>query len=224
MEDVRRLFAARTTGGSPPSAAAAALVALFEEDGEARVVLIRRAAGLARNPGEMAFPGGKVEPGEEMVAAALREAEEEVGLGPAAVDVIGWLDVVTGRRSGSEPSFSSRNPPREGGNSAENASGVMVLPVVGVLRGRPALVPAATEVDEVSDIALSALAACCRTELWDERDMYFFDLGDDIGGDVVWGLTARVLYQLLADLTGRTGPPGSAPAPAPEGTSRPAPS
>ncbi|MGH9223481.1 MAG: NUDIX hydrolase [Acidimicrobiales bacterium] len=184
-------------GDDPPQAVAAALVAAFEEDGQARVVLIRRATGLALNPGEMAFPGGKVEPGEAMVDAALREATEEVGLDPSAVEVVGWLDRVTGRQSGS-----------------------VVLPVVGLLQARPVLIPAAAEVDEVSDIALSALLSCCSTEVWGERDMYFFEAGQDI----IWGLTARVLYQLLCRLTERTAPPGPAPAPAPGGTSPPAPS
>ena len=201
---MRRAVGAPPTG-EPSRAVAAALVAVFEEDGQARVVLIRRATGLTLNPGEMAFPGGKVEPNEGMVEAALREAEEEVALPPSAVEVVGWLDLVTGRQSGS-----------------------VVLPVVGLLRERPQLVPAAAEVDAVTDIALSDLLGSCRTELWDDRSMYFFDLGDDTGGgaesDIVWGLTARVLYQLLCKLTERTAQPAAAPTPGPGGTSPPAPS
>ena len=138
-----------------------------------------------------------VDAGEGMVDAALREAEEEVGLPPDAVEVIGWLDVVTGRKTGQT-----------------------VLPVVGVLRARPELVLSPAEVAEVTDVSVSDLLARCTTELWDDRSMYFFDLGED----VVWGLTARVLYQLLCLLTGRTAPPGSVPAPAPGGTSPPGPS
>ena len=187
MDDVRAVCAS-PAGAVPPDAVAAALVAVFEEGGEARIVLIRRALRLPLNPGEMAFPGGMVEAGETMVEAALREADEEVGLPPEAVEVVGWLDVVTGKQSGST-----------------------VLPVVGVLRERPALVPFEAEVVAVTDVAMSGLLGCCRTEWWDERDMYFFDLGEDL----VWGLTARVLYDLLCRLSGRAAPPGSAPAPEP---------
>jgi 8-oxo-dGTP pyrophosphatase MutT (NUDIX family) len=72
------------TEGKP----AAVLVALFEERGEARVVLTRRAATLRSHTGEVAFPGGRLEPGEEPLTAALREAAEEVGLNPASVEVV----------------------------------------------------------------------------------------------------------------------------------------
>ena len=61
------------------------LVALFEEDGEARVLLTRRTATLPSHRGEVSFPGGKVIEGEELLVAALREADEEIGLEPARV-------------------------------------------------------------------------------------------------------------------------------------------
>jgi 8-oxo-dGTP pyrophosphatase MutT (NUDIX family) len=186
-------------------------VAVFEEGGEARVVLIRRAVALPRNPGEIAFPGGRVDPGEGMVEAALREAEEEVGLDPAIVDVVGCLSRVSARTSGS-----------------------VVTPIVAVLpSGRPALEPSPAEVEAVFDIALSELFACYREERWDlpvagesgrsghtARPMHFFDLGEDL----VWGMTARVLYELLVELSGRTAPRRSAPAPGPGGRTPPAPS
>jgi len=54
-------------------------------------VLIRRSALLFRDPGHVAFPGGRIEPGESPLDAALREASEEVGLEPAAVAAIGAL-------------------------------------------------------------------------------------------------------------------------------------
>ncbi|WP_028658840.1 NUDIX hydrolase [Nocardioides insulae] len=70
---------------------AAVAVVLFEQDDEARYVLIRRAR-RGRNAGQWALPGGKVEPGETPLAGALREAEEEVGLPAAEVRVLGVLD------------------------------------------------------------------------------------------------------------------------------------
>ena len=82
----------RATAG----AGAAVLIALMPR-GRARrrvaasVVLIRRAAHLRANPGEIAFPGGRIEPGEVPLQAALREAEEEVGLSPDGLEVLGEL-------------------------------------------------------------------------------------------------------------------------------------
>ena len=70
----------------PPGArVAAVLIALFEEEGEARVVLSRRTTTLPSHQGEVAFPGGKVHDGEDERTAALREAQEEVGLDPSTV-------------------------------------------------------------------------------------------------------------------------------------------
>jgi 8-oxo-dGTP pyrophosphatase MutT (NUDIX family) len=186
LGEVRDLFARRERG-APPPAPAAALAALFDEDSEARVILIRRAIALPRHAGEVALPGGRVEAGEGMVATALREAEEEVGLAAAGVEVVGWLDRVVGATSGS-----------------------VVTPVVGLLGGRPQLVAEPAEVEAVFDVALSELMGTYRQERWripgseaGERAMHFFELGED----TVWGMTARILYQLLCELTGRTGPP-----------------
>jgi 8-oxo-dGTP pyrophosphatase MutT (NUDIX family) len=58
------------------------LVALFDEDDDVHVVLTRRAAGLRSHTGEVSFPGGRLEPGETAMAAALRESREEVDLSP----------------------------------------------------------------------------------------------------------------------------------------------
>ena len=92
----------------------AVLSALWEEDGEAHVLLTRRTAWLRSHSGQVAFPGGRVEPGETLVEAALREAHEEVGLDPSAVEVIGRLSRIH-----------------------TISSGAGVFPFVGVLPGRP---------------------------------------------------------------------------------------
>lgn len=153
------------------------LVALFADGGGTRVILTRRADHMRRNRGEIAFPGGRLEPGEDAVAAALREAEEEVALLPAEVEVVGTLSPLsTVTKAGS------------------------IQPVVGVLKGRPQLVANPDEVADVFDVALSDLAesSAFRTEMWTlpdgtERPIYFFDVSDP----PVWGATARVLFELL---------------------------
>ncbi|HLN18145.1 MAG TPA: CoA pyrophosphatase [Acidimicrobiales bacterium] len=174
------------------AALAAVLVALFEERGEARVVLTRRSTRLRSHRGEVSFPGGRAEPGEDPWAAAVREAAEEVGLDPATVTRHGWLQPVVTFQSGS-----------------------FIMPVVGGLPGRPVLVANPAEVDRVFDVALTDLLAddVFHEELWmlpesadsdgRERPIWFFEAA----GELVWGATARVLTELLAVVVGVKPPP-----------------
>jgi len=158
----------------------AVLVPLFEEAGETRVVLTRRASTLSTHRSEVSFPGGRVETGEPLVEAALREAWEEVGLDPALVEVIGTLTPLTTYTSAS-----------------------LVHPFVGVLRGRTELHANPSEVEVVFDVSLADLLAdgVHRSEQWGfdglDRELHFFDLP----GDIVWGATGRMLWELLVRLT-----------------------
>lgn len=156
---------------------AAVLLPLFEEDAEARIVLTRRAATLRSHTSEVAFPGGRIEPGETAVEAALREAQEEVALDPGTVEVVGELTPL----------------------STLSAS-AGITPVVGLLRSRPTLVADPTEVEHIFDVALADLLAddIFTEERWDtpwgdDRSINFFHLPHDI----VWGATARILRDLL---------------------------
>ncbi|MGO8874187.1 MAG: NUDIX hydrolase [Acidimicrobiales bacterium] len=161
---------------------AAVLVPLFERDGEATTVLIRRSLVLMRNPGDLAFPGGALEPGEHPVHAALREAHEEVGLRPGSVSVLGRLATVS-RAIGSE----------------------LVVPYVGILAGEPELRPQPAEVDAVLLVGLADLAA--DGSYWEEewtipgqgsRRLPFFAHPQALGDDVIWGMTAMVIRELLS--------------------------
>jgi 8-oxo-dGTP pyrophosphatase MutT (NUDIX family)/GNAT superfamily N-acetyltransferase len=167
---------------------AAVLIALFEEDGEARVVLTRRSSSMRSHRGEVSFPGGRIETDETPVQAALREANEEVGLDPARAEVLGELMPL-----------------------ATMSSSSSITPFVAVLPGRPDLRPNPDEVELAFDVALADLLAdgAFREERWDfpqwdDRPVYFFDLP----ADLIWGATARILHELLAlVVTERTGPP-----------------
>ena len=176
----------RGPGAAPPftvpdARAAAVLVPLFEEDGAAWVVLTRRSSHLRNHRGDVAFPGGRQDPGEDLMGAALREAREEVGLAPDRVEVIGELDRLTTVSSGFE-----------------------VAPFVGVLPGRPVLHPNLAEIARVFDVVLDELLdeGVYREETWElpwgEREVSFFELE----GETVWGATARILRQLLVLVTG----------------------
>jgi 8-oxo-dGTP pyrophosphatase MutT (NUDIX family) len=159
----------------------AVLAALFEEGGEARVVLTRRSSALRTHRGQVSFPGGRIDAGEDAATAALREAHEEIGLDPAAVDVVGWL----------HPLFT--------------LNAALVLPVVGVLKSRPAFHPNPGEVARVFDVELAELLGdgVYRSDTWDpyeewsttgpnRRELWFFD----VEGERVWGATARILHEL----------------------------
>lgn len=169
----------------PGGRAAAVLLPLFDEDGEARIVLTRRPETMPSHRGEIAFPGGKVEPLVDRDArdAALREAEEEIGLRREIVDVIAalpTLGTVVGQFN--------------------------ISPFVGVTDGRPIITAESREVDRVFDVALSELLAegVYREERWSwgldgtERAMQFYELEDE----TVWGATARILTGFLAQVLG----------------------
>lgn len=158
------------------------LLPVFAEQGEARIVLTRRAATLRSHTSEVAFPGGRIEEGESAVDAALREAHEEVALDPALVEVIGELTPL----------------------STLSAS-AGITPVVGLLQTRPDLVADPTEVEHIFDVALADLLAddIFTEERWDtpfgdDRSINFFHLPHDI----VWGATARILRDLLERVVG----------------------
>ena len=94
-ERLRRALAHRRARKITPGAttAAAVLLPVFERDGEAHVWLVRRPTTMRSHAGQVAFPGGKSDAADEsLLDTALREADEELGIPPARVDVLGALD------------------------------------------------------------------------------------------------------------------------------------
>lgn len=160
---------------------AAVLAPLYEADDGLRVVLTRRSAALRSHSGEVSFPGGRQDAGEELVQTALRESQEEIDLDPRSVDVVGELDHLS--------TFGSNS---------------FIIPYVGLLDGEPTLRANPSEVAAVLTVPLSELLdpEVYREERWDlfgaERPIFFFELY----GDTVWGATAAMLRQLLGIVTG----------------------
>jgi 8-oxo-dGTP pyrophosphatase MutT (NUDIX family) len=161
---------------SPSAAAhAAVLVLLCGCDTHPVIVLTRRSEELSRHAGQISLPGGRVHHDESVEAAALREAEEEIGLAPAQVAVLGRLPIIH-----------------------VSASGFDVTPVVAWLDSMPAWRPDPGEVAEVIDcpaaLALDPASYRLGSMLRDgiAREFWYFDFD----GHHVWGATARVLRSL----------------------------
>lgn len=155
-------------------AAAAVLIALYDSgDGLTRLVLTKRPDTMPTHAGHIAFPGGRPDPGDDgPVSTALREAQEEVGIPPGNVDVVGYLPPI---------------------HTVEYR--LMVVPVVGRLPAPPDLIPSPREVVRIYEPSLDELAEqeLWRSEDWNGHRVWFYDLE----GDVLWGATAMMVRRLL---------------------------
>jgi 8-oxo-dGTP pyrophosphatase MutT (NUDIX family) len=158
-------------------AAALALLYPTRTDGEALVALTTRSPGLRNHGGQVSLPGGRMEPGEDVVAAALREAHEELAVPTEAVDVLGTLT----------PIYIA-------------PSDFVVYPVVAAASRRPDFRPDRREVAAVLEAPMASFvgASARRTE-WRfaggvRRYVPYFLAGDEH----VWGATAMILAELAA--------------------------
>jgi 8-oxo-dGTP pyrophosphatase MutT (NUDIX family) len=165
-----RLAAART---------AAVLVPLVERDGAVQVLLTQRTAALRQHAGQIAFPGGKMDPGDATPAAtALRETTEEIGLPADRVEVLGYLGGYLTR------------------------TGFRIIPVVARLHPPFTVRLNAAEVVESFEVPFAWLMSdanhLLRSREWDGAPRYFYAM--EHGGRTIWGITAgilRVLYERL---------------------------
>ncbi|WP_410217231.1 NUDIX hydrolase [Paracoccus sp. (in: a-proteobacteria)] len=165
---------------APPEGAlrpAGVLAAFHADDG--RLVLTKRGSGLRHHPGQIALPGGKVDPGDaDAVATALREAQEEVALDPAQVRILGCL------------------PPHR------TVTGFSVTPVVALIDGPFQPRPEAGEVDEAFTLPFDHVADPDRYRI--ERRRWLGGWRSyhaaPFGPYYLWGATARILLGLARRL------------------------
>ena len=160
---------------------AAVLVAVqpARRDGRLEVILTKRSSRLAHHPGQVAFPGGKPEPCDDGLAeTALREAQEEVGLDPASVEILGALPV------------------------HETVTGFTVAPFLARVHGRLDPVPEAGEVDEVFTVPLAHLVDPARYHVerrrWLGQWRRYYTV--TWGPYYIWGATARILRALAEQM------------------------
>ncbi|HEY6100420.1 MAG TPA: CoA pyrophosphatase [Anaeromyxobacter sp.] len=188
FERLRTALAGRTPAAAPVDriapaslpqggfSRAAALVPLHEKDGEPHLILTRRPRHMRRHPGQLSVPGGRIEPGEEPLEAALREAEEEIGLPRAEADVLGRLS-----------------------ETLVLQTAFRLTPWVASVPYPYPYVAAPGEVEEILHVQLAPLLSpgVHRVEPREaygmSLDVHYFTIGED----VLWGATARIVWELL---------------------------
>ncbi len=164
----------------PRRSRSAVLVPLYRDDDRTvRVILTRRPDHMRRHPGDVVFPGGRIEPGETPEDAAVREACEEVGIPEEAVDIVGGLTPVTTR------------DPRN-----------LIVPVVARVERPAELVPDRTEVDVILEPAVRDLLddSNWRASRWFGRTMWFYEFREG----VMWGATGFMMREFLGHVRGDT--------------------
>jgi len=158
---------------------ASVLIPLVPRRGGASVLLTRRADHLAIHAGQIAFPGGKLGPQDETaLAAALREAQEEVGLAPDFVDVIGRL------------------------GDYHTATGFNIAPFIGIVRPGFMLVADASEVAEILEVPLQFFMTPSNHRvhgvIWRGRPRRFYAM--PYRNHYIWGATAGILRHMYERL------------------------
>lgn len=154
---------------------AAVLVPIYLSGGRLGVVLTRRRSDLRRHAGEISFPGGRRDPADETLRqTALREAEEEIGLSPKKVQLVGELQSVS--------TF---------------VTGYVIHPFVGLIPAGTAWKLSPREVDAVLELPLEDLRESrTRTDI-ERRGISFQTDAYVLDGHLIWGATARILEYLL---------------------------
>jgi len=152
---------------------AAVLIAVTDRE-QPGVILTQRPQGMRDHPGQVAFPGGKIDPGEDAIAAALREADEELALPPSLVRVIGTSDIY---RTG---------------------TGFDVTPVLAVVPPDLDLTPSPGEVEDWFEAPLDLLLDRSSWEThevhWRGANRRYLELNYD--GFRIWGVTAAIIANL----------------------------
>lgn len=159
---------------------AGVLIAVRSGPSGADLILTKRSSRLKHHPGQIAFPGGKVEPGDGgPIGAALRESREEVGLPQDRVTVLGTLP------------------------QHETVTGFLVTPVLGIVSGEFTPLPEAGEVEEVFTVPLAHVTTLANFRVerrrWQDEWRRYYAV--PYGPYYIWGATARILRGLADRLS-----------------------
>lgn len=158
---------------------AAVLLPFLDDPAGLRLILTKRSNALRHHPGQIAFPGGKVDAADSGVqAAALREAEEEIGLARENVEILGTLP------------------------SHETVTGFSIKPVIGRVKSNFSPMLEAGEVQEAFTVPFQFLADpenySVESILWKGERRFFYTI--PYGPHYIWGATARILRVLVGGM------------------------
>jgi 8-oxo-dGTP pyrophosphatase MutT (NUDIX family) len=159
---------------APEDSLASVLVPILVSTPEPRMVFTKRTDTLSRHAGEISFPGGLADEGEDAASAVLREAEEELGLAAADVTLVGTLPPVHTR-----------------------VTGILIVPFVGFLERDPRFTPNADEIADVLEFRLADLIAGGAESDFEYEGARFRTHLYEVDGHVIWGATARILWSFI---------------------------
>jgi 8-oxo-dGTP pyrophosphatase MutT (NUDIX family) len=163
---------------APGSKDAAVLIPLYERGEDVVAVFTERREDLRRHGGEISFPGGRQDfPDEDLRTTALREAEEEIGLAPGDVDLVGAL------------------PP-----TGTFVTSYKIHPFVGLIEPGHAWRPQESEVAQVLELSLDELVAGHEMQRLLTKGIPIKTPTYTVGEHFVWGATARIVQTLLERL------------------------
>lgn len=157
---------------------AAVLIALTDRP-QPGVILTQRPESMEKHPGQVAFPGGKLEPGEDAVQAALRETHEELAIDPVQVEIIGTSDIY------------------------HTGTGFSVTPVLGVIPPDLPIRPDPREVASHFEVPLTHLFNpgnyAEHKAIWQGAERTYYRMEYD--GYIIWGVTAAIILNLARRMT-----------------------
>jgi 8-oxo-dGTP pyrophosphatase MutT (NUDIX family) len=178
VADLRSRLDADPRPTPPPDTRLAAVLVPMVGGGPPSIVFTRRTEHLSRHAGEISFPGGlRHDDDVDLRATALRETYEELGLDPAAVDVLGGL-----------PSVHTF------------VSAILIVPFVGSIDGRPSFRPNEAEIAEVLEFPLADLDATESLVEFPRSGSVYRGYAYEMPGATIWGATAHILHDLLETL------------------------
>jgi 8-oxo-dGTP pyrophosphatase MutT (NUDIX family) len=160
-----------------PSASAAVLVPLYHKEGECHILFTKRTEKVEHHKGQISFPGGALEPDDgSLMATALRETFEEIGVRPEDVEILGELDdIVT------------------------VTSNFLVTPFVGLIPFPYEFTVSADEIEYIVEVPIAALLdrRCYRQDFHIHEGLPYWGCTYQHKDKVIWGATARILKQFL---------------------------
>ena len=196
IDDIEKIFSGRAPGIMGCYNHYSVLVPLVEKDGELNLLFEVRSPDLERQPGEICFPGGKMEKGEDAEGCAVRETAEELGIGRSAIRVIGQLDSLhtysnlTLYSFLGELNYSLLEHAKINHREVES---VFYIPLADFITRKPFIYKTEISLEVGEDFPYEMINS---SEGYNWGKGYHEVLIYKFGDKAIWGMTARIVYNL----------------------------